>query len=208
MIFNFLFEGILIGFLASVMLGPTGILVIQRTVNQNQLSGIFSGMGAAVSDTIYAGISGFSVAVFFHFIREYEILFKTAISAIFLLLGIIILFSRPNKYSHKDIKSSRNYFKNFITTFLVAASNPLIMFVHLTLFTVFGIALDIKNPVGALTILSGFLIGALIWWISLTGVISKLKKRISNKIFLQFNRIAGSTIILVVLISIVYFFWV
>ncbi|MFW5823258.1 MAG: LysE family translocator, partial [Tangfeifania sp.] len=82
MIFKLLFEGILMGFLASVILGPTGILVIQRTVNQNQLSGIFSGMGAAISDTIYAGISGFSVAVIFHFIRQYELFFKTGISLI------------------------------------------------------------------------------------------------------------------------------
>ena len=79
MIFKLLFEGVLIGFLASLLLGPTGILVIQRTVNQNQLSGMLSGMGAAISDTIYAGISGFSVAVIFHFIRQYEILFKTGI---------------------------------------------------------------------------------------------------------------------------------
>jgi len=207
MIFNLLFEGILIGFLASVLLGPTGILVIQRTVNQNQLSGIFSGMGAAVSDTIYAGISGFSVAIIFHFIREYEVLFKTGISIILLLLGVIILFSNPEKYSNKEFKSNKNYFKNFITTFIVAASNPLIMFVHLALFALFGIVLDINNPMGALFILLGFLIGALIWWFSLTGVISKLKKRISKKIFLQFNRIAGSTIILIVLVSIVCFFW-
>lgn len=207
MIFNLLFEGILIGFLASVLLGPTGILVIQRTVNQNQLSGIFSGMGAAVSDTIYAGISGFSVAIIFHFIREYEILFKTGTSAVLLLLGVIILFSNPEKYAQENVRPSNNYFKNFITTFFVAASNPLIMFVHIALFAVFGIALDIKNPVGALTILSGFLLGALIWWFSLTGVISKLKKRLSKKIFLQFNRIAGSTIIAIVFISIIYFFW-
>lgn len=206
MIFHLLFEGILMGFLASILLGPTGILVIQRTVNQNQLSGIFSGMGAAVSDTIYAGISGFSVAIIFHFIREYEFLFKTGISVILLLLGVVILFSNPKKYSHKEIKSSKNYFKNFITTFLVGASNPLIMFIHLALFALFGIVLDINNPTGALFILLGFLIGALIWWFSLTGVISKLKKRISKKLFLQFNRIAGSTIILIVLISIVYFF--
>lgn len=207
MIFNLLFEGILIGFLASVLLGPTGILVIQRTVNQNQLSGIFSGMGAAVSDTIYAGISGFSVAIIFHFIREYEILLKTGTSAVLLLLGVIILISNPEKYTQKNVRTSNNYFKNFITTFLVAASNPLIMFVHIALFTVFGIALDIKNPVAALIILSGFLLGALIWWFSLTGVISKLKKRLSKKIFLQFNRIAGSTIIAIVFISIIYFFW-
>lgn len=208
MIFKLLLEGVLMGFLASIILGPTGILVIQRTVNQNQLSGMLSGMGAAVSDTIYAGISGFSVAVIFHFIRQYEILFKTGISVVLLLLGVIILFSNPQKYSSKEITSSKNYFKNFITTFLVAASNPLIMFVHISLFAGFGIALDINNPMGALVILSGFLLGALIWWFSLTGVISKFKNKISKRIFLQFNRIAGSTIILIVLISMAYFFWV
>jgi len=206
MIFKLLFEGILMGFLASVLLGPTGILVIQRTVNQNHLSGMLSGMGAAISDTIYAGISGFSVAIIFHFIRENEILLKTGISIILLLLGVIILFSNPEKYSQKEINSSKNYFKNFITTFLVAASNPLIMFVHLSLFAVFGIALDIKNPAGALVILSGFFLGALVWWFSLTGVISKFKNKISKKIFLQFNRIAGSTIILIVLGSLLFFF--
>lgn len=206
MIFKLLFEGILMGFLASVLLGPTGILVIQRTVNQNQLSGIFSGMGAAISDTIYAGISGFSIAVIFHFIREYELLFKTGISIILLLLGVIILFSNPGKYSQKEIKSGKNYFKNFITTFLVAASNPLIMFIHLALFTGFGIALDIKNTSGALITLSGFFIGALIWWFSLTGVISKFKKKIGKRIFLHFNRVAGSTIILIVLGTLLFFF--
>ena len=205
MIFKLLFEGILMGFLASVLLGPTGILVIQRTVNQNQLSGMFSGMGAAISDTIYAGISGFSVAVIFHFIREYEILFKKGIAVVLLLLGVIILFSDPEKYTQKQVQSGKNYFKNFVTTFLVAASNPLIMFVHLALFAGFGVALDIKNPAGALIILSGFFLGALVWWFSLTGVITKFKNKISKKIFLLFNRIAGSTIILIVLISLLFF---
>ena len=208
MIFKLLLEGILMGFLASVLLGPTGILVIQRTVNQNQLSGMFSGIGAAISDTIYAGISGFSVAIIFNFIREYEILLKTGISIILLLLGVIILFSNPQKYAQKEILSSKNYFKNFITTFLVAASNPLIMLVHIALFAGFGIALDINNPMGALFILSGFLLGALTWWFSLTGVISRFKNKISKKIFQQFNRIAGSTIILIVLFSLAYFFWI
>ena len=208
MIFKLLFEGVLIGFMASLLLGPTGILVIQRTVNQNQLSGMLSGMGAAISDTIYAGISGFSVAVIFHFIRQYEIIFKTGISVILLMLGLVILLSNPEKYSGKQLNNSKNYFKNFVTTFLVAASNPLIMFVHISLFAVFGIALDINNPMSALFILCGFFVGALIWWFSLTGVISKFKNKISKRIFMQFNRIAGSTIILIVLISLAYFFWV
>ncbi|HKL30918.1 MAG TPA: LysE family transporter [Tangfeifania sp.] len=208
MIFKLLSEGVLIGFMASLLLGPTGILVIQRTVNQNQLSGMLSGMGAAISDTIYAGISGFSVAVIFHFIRQYEIIFKTGISVILLMLGLVILLSNPEKYSGKQLNNSKNYFKNFVTTFLVAASNPLIMFVHISLFAVFGIALDINNPMSALFILCGFFVGALIWWFSLTGVISKFKNKISKRIFMQFNRIAGSTIILIVLISLAYFFWV
>lgn len=122
-------------------------------------------------------------------------------------MGVLILFSNPEKYSQKQLKSNKNYFKNFVTTFLIAASNPLIMFVHIALFAGFGVALDINNPTGALIILTGFLLGALTWWLGLTGVISKFKNRISKKTFLQFNRISGSTIILAVLGSMAYFFW-
>ena len=51
---SYIVDGLVVGFSASVPLGPIGVLCIQRTLNKGRLSGFISGLGAAMSDTIYA----------------------------------------------------------------------------------------------------------------------------------------------------------
>ncbi|HZJ74827.1 MAG TPA: lysine transporter LysE, partial [Perlabentimonas sp.] len=54
MLLTLFIKGILVGLLASIPLGPIGIICIQRTVNKGKLSGFLSGIGAASADTIFA----------------------------------------------------------------------------------------------------------------------------------------------------------
>jgi len=56
--FVLLIKGIIVGLLASIPLGPIGVLCIQRTINKGRLSGFLSGLGAATADTIFATIAG------------------------------------------------------------------------------------------------------------------------------------------------------
>ena len=53
-ILDFVFKGILIGVIASAPMGPVGILCIQRTLNKGRWYGFITGVGAAISDIIYA----------------------------------------------------------------------------------------------------------------------------------------------------------
>ena len=53
-ILDFIFKGILIGIIASAPMGPVGILCIQRTLNKGRWYGFITGVGAAISDIIYA----------------------------------------------------------------------------------------------------------------------------------------------------------
>ena len=206
MVLKLLFAVLFMGFVTSVLLGPVGILIIQRTVNRSQLSGLFSGLGAAVSDTIYATIAGFSVAIIIHFVKENELLFKTGGALIFLLLGVMVLFSRPGKKNPGNSSAKGGHFRNFISTFFLAFTNPLIIFVHLALFATLGIALDAGNPWSALLVIISFLAGAFLWWFALTGIISRFREKFSSRICLWFNRISGSAIILLVLVSLVISF--
>lgn len=207
MVLKLIFTGLFMGFITSVLLGPVGILIIQRTVNKSKLSGLFSGLGAAVSDTIYATIAGFSVAMIIHFIQENELVFKTAAAAVFLLFGTMILFSNPGK--SREVKNAGNggHFRNFISTFLLALTNPLIIFVHIGLFTMLGIVLDNGSPWNAMLVIPAFLTGAILWWFTLTGIISRFRQKFSIKRCLWFNRISGSAIILLVLFSLVISLW-
>ena len=61
MFLSLFIKGIIIGLAVSVPLGPIGILIIQRTVNKDRTSGFLSGMGASISDAIYAVVAGFSL---------------------------------------------------------------------------------------------------------------------------------------------------
>ena len=70
MVLEFLIKGVIIGFTASVPLGPIGVLCIQKTINKGRMSGFVSGLGAAASDTIYAIIAGFGLTFVTNFILE------------------------------------------------------------------------------------------------------------------------------------------
>ena len=61
-ILNIMVKGILIGVLASAPMGPVGILCIQRTLNKGRWYGLVTGVGASVSDIIYALITGFGMS--------------------------------------------------------------------------------------------------------------------------------------------------
>jgi len=201
MFYYFFLEGLLIGLLASLPVGPVSILVIQRTVNRSRLSGFFTGIGAAFSDTLYASVAGFSMVLVIGFIRENELLVRILGSLVLIVMGLLISFSHPERYAKKNQLSKPGYLRSLIGTFLITLTNPAIIFLHLAIFSGFGIALTIEEPYQAFFVLMGFLIGAFIWWFTLTGIISLFRKRFNMKICLWFNRIAGSTIVLLVIVS-------
>ena len=57
-ILDIVFKGMLIGIIASAPMGPVGVLCVQRTLNKGRWFGFVTGVGASVSDMIYAGITG------------------------------------------------------------------------------------------------------------------------------------------------------
>ncbi len=201
MIFQFLFKGILIGFLASLPIGPISILIIQRTIKNSRIAGFYSGIGAALSDTIYATAAGFSLSVIIEFISINEMYFKIGGSLVLIILGIIIFLGSPEQKTEKINSKSTPPIKNLLATFLLTFTNPLVIFLHIGIFTAFRIILDATRPMQAILILSGFFLGAVFWWFILTGTLKLFRNRINTKIYQRSNKIAGATIVVIVFIS-------
>ncbi len=87
---DLLFKGLVIGFSASVPLGPIGVVCIQRTINKGKTSGFVSGLGAAFSDALYAVIAGLGLTYIINFIEKQQNTFQL-IGGIFLVfLGVKI----------------------------------------------------------------------------------------------------------------------
>jgi threonine/homoserine/homoserine lactone efflux protein len=203
MYLTLLLKGILIGFLVSIPLGPIGILVIQRTVNKSRIAGLMSGMGAALSDTVYAVIAGFSLTFIIDFIRENELLFQTFGAVVVLALGIHIFFKNPVTDLRRNRLKGNTHFQDIISSFLVTISNPLTVFVFIAVFTSSGVAINMEKPYHSFFVILGIFSGAFIWWFSLSGVVSLVKHKINLRILWWINKTAGILIVLFVLISVI-----
>lgn len=201
MLFSILVKGLLLGFVTSLPLGPIGVIIIQRTVTRNRWAGFSSGVGAALSDSLYASVAGVSVSLIMTFISEYESLFEIVGSLILIALGIVIFMSHPERCAMKNVKKRNSYLRYACTTFFLTISNPLIIFLHLAFFSRFGIVLSIRNIPMTAVFIAGFFVGALCWWFTFTGIINLFRKRFTMTFCLWFNRIAGAVIIVFVSVS-------
>lgn len=203
MIITLLLKGILIGILVSIPLGPIGILVIQRTVNKSRKAGFLSGMGAALSDTLYAIVAGFSLTFIIDFIREYEVTFQAFGALVVLVLGIHIFMKNPVTDLRKNKVRGSTHFQDIISSFLVTVSNPLTVFVFLAVFTSSGVAVNLEKPYHALIVIPGIFMGATLWWFSLSGIVGLFRHKINLRVLWWINKSAGALIILFVIVTVI-----
>lgn len=203
MIITLLIKGILIGMLVSIPLGPIGILVIQRTVNKSRKAGFLSGMGAAISDTLYAIVAGFSLTFIIDFIRAHEVTFQAFGAFVVLALGIHIFLKNPVTDLRKNKVRGNSHFQDMISCFLVTISNPLTVFVFIAVFTSSGVAVNLEKPYHALVVIPGIFIGATLWWFSLSGIVGLFRHKINLRVLWWINKTAGALIVLFVIVTVI-----
>ncbi len=203
-ILDFMFKGILIGIIASAPMGPVGILCIQRTLNKGRWYGFITGVGAAVSDVIYALIVGLGMSFIMEPLQnpKYQFALQISGSIILLLFGIFCFLTNPTKKIHKSGNTKGSLLHNGLTAFLVTFSNPLIILLLMATFAQFAFV----QPSQPFEMIVGFTcipLGALIWWYGLTWLVDKIRGKFDVNGILIINRIIGSVVILFSLIMLV-----
>lgn len=201
---NLLWKGIVTGLAVSIPLGPLGILCIQRTVNKDWKSGIFSGIGVAAADTTYASIAGFSLSIIVDFIRTYELYFKMVGLFVLILLGIYIFRSNPTKQIQQFKRRGSSHLQDFLTTFLVTLSNPLSVFVFIAIFTSYSIALQFSHPLEALLTIGGIFVGSTMWWVFITGLANLFRHKFTISALYWTYRVIGLGVIVVAVAFFIY----
>ncbi len=201
MYWSAVFDGVLVGFSASVPLGPIGVLCIQRTLQKGRLSGFSSGLGAALSDTIYAIIAGFSLSYIVSFI-EAQMLWLQLIGVVILVgLGVKIFTTNPAVQLRRQQSRKHSLFHDFASTFLLTISNPLAIFLFIAFFAGFRVVQPGLGFPGQMLMIVGVFTGASLWWFILTSLVGLFRSKINIRRLFWINKIAGSLIIIFVLIA-------
>ena len=196
-------KGLLIGILVSAPMGPVGMLCIQRTLSKGRWHGIVTGLGAMVSDIIYAMLTSLGMGVVVNFVEANQAPLQLAGSLVLSVFGYYIYQSNPVKNLRKQKERKLSFTQDFITAFLLTFSNVLIVLLYIGLFARFGFILP-DHSLGM--IIGGIIcigIGAISWWLFITYIVSKLRKWFNVRGIWLMNRIVGSTIIILSIIGII-----
>ena len=195
-------KGIVIGILVSAPMGPIGMLCIQRTLNKGRWHGFVTGLGAALSDVIYAVLTCLGMGVVVNFVEANQAPLQLLGSVVLGVFGYYIYKSNPIKSLRKQGESKLSFTQDFITAFLLTFSNVLIVLLYIGLFARFGFVLP-EYSVWMLVAGIVFIgIGAILWWFGITYIVAKMKKWFNVRGIWLMNRIVGSVIIVLSVVGV------
>ena len=137
-----LIGGLCVGLASSVTVGPVAVLCIQRTLSRGYLSGILSGLGVAVADTLMAIMAFTLYALLKDYIDEYNTIIMSCGGIFVIVVGIFIFFKNPVPQVRKNRTGKSALWQDFGSMFGFTLANFAIIIPYvLAFFTMFNIEL-------------------------------------------------------------------
>ena len=205
-VLDVLIKGFIVGVVVSAPMGPVGVLCIQRTLNKGRWYGFVTGLGAALSDIIYALITGYGMSFVVEFIENPQTLyyFQLIGSAMLFGFGLYTFRSNPAQNIRPISANKGSLIRNFVTAFFVTLSNPFIILLFLGLFARFSFVLPerffYEQSIGYLAIVGG----AITWWFLITYLVNKLRTRFDLRGIWILNRIIGVVVMIASVVSAIF----
>ena len=209
-------KGILIGVIVSAPLGPVGVMCIRRTLNKGRWHGFMTGVGASVSDLVYAGITAYGMSFIFDLINNSHTMLalQLAGSLLLFIFGVHTFRSNPQAYPTNSMEKMRAlptlpiskgklaYYSG--TGFALAISNPLIVLLFVALFARMSFVLPELTPHERVTGYAAIWVGAMMWWFMITSLVNKLRNHFDVHGIWILNRIIGSIVMLLGVLGVIY----
>ena len=196
------FKGLIIGVVASAPMGPVGVLAVKRTLNKGRWYGFVTGVRAAVSDLLYALITGMGMSFVMDFVEQPRNMYALQLTgaAMLFLFGLFTYRSDPTRSLYPSGSKRGSLMQNGLTGFIVTLSNPLIVFLFVALYARFAFVVP-RHPLEQSVGYLGILVGSLLWWYGLTYFINRVRNRFDIKRIIWLNRTIGVVVMVASLLG-------
>ena len=176
--------------------GALAVLSVQRTMNSGLKAGFIIGLAAAISDLLYASIAAFGLKFLSDFFMNHKITLSIIGGIIIIFMGVKIYLSDTIKqYRRKNKLTKTDMANDFLSSLMIALSNPITILGFGTFFASFGVASIAKTHLELLLLIAFIFIGAISWWFGLSFAIDRFRNRITLRILVWINRITGVAVI-------------
>lgn len=187
-----LIEGIMIGLVVAVPVGPLGLLCINRALMLGPLCGLCSGLGVATADAIAAGIAALGITLISGFLTDHQVLLRF-IGGIFLCyLGYKIYRTEP--VSRVPIKTVNGLLSAFSTTFFLTLSNPVTILSFVAIYAGWHVPSLQGQYAAAATLTAGVFTGSALWWVGLFLGLTAFHERFNLHFLFWVHRVSGAVI--------------
>src|SRR5919197_6032566 len=176
-----LIEGIIIGFIVAVPVGPLGLLCINRALSMGPLSGFFSGLGVATADALAAGIAALGISLISTFLLDHQMLLRLIGGVFLCYLGMKIYRTKPSEEPSPP-NNVNGLFGAYLTTFLLTFSNPVTILSFMAIYAGWGVESLSGHYFAAAVLTLGVFIGSTLWWVVMFLNLTAYRDRFTDQI--------------------------
>ncbi len=196
--------GILAGFLASCFGWQIDLIAIQRGLHRGKIAAFLVGCGAVLADIIFLSIGFTGTQPLLEHPEWWGIIRWVGISVI-LVLAARVFFIHGRSRPEVTKVQKKNPTRNFLVGFLVVLTNPVVflMWVWVIGFLRANFP-EAREPWFREFFLTGFVIGAMLWFVPLSFVFLKKMSRWTQTNHAFVSHVSGGVLVLVALFLIFF----
>lgn len=190
---SLLLAGIAIGVAVTAPLGPVNILVIRNAIRRGFGVAFLVGLGAVLADVLYAGAAAYGVSWVSHLIEDYARSLLVIGGVLLVVTGVWLARKRLELAAIEgDEPQTAQVVGRMLAAFGLTMSNPGEFFGFLAIFGTMSGVLRLHEDAGRPpTVIAGVAIGAVLWWLFLSFLVSRFKSRISERALARIGRWTG-----------------
>jgi putative LysE/RhtB family amino acid efflux pump len=179
-------RGLLLGLMIAAPVGPVGLLCIRRSLQRGLVIGLFTGLGAAIADTIYGAVAAFGVTAILDFIKNYNAILRIIGGAFLLAVAAHTWSDHPRPSQSVDNGSPKpdsisallkGYLNAAMSATLITIGNPATLFGTVAVVATFG---DLESGTDAGELVMGIFAGSALWWVALSSGVTMIRDHFSD----------------------------
>lgn len=201
-IISIILSGLVVGLLVSAPMGPVGILCIQRTLSKGRKTGLYTGIGASISDMVYCLLTGFGLVFIEDFLERNKDVIQLVGSVVLIGFAFYLFRKNPSAHIRKPEVESGSPGKDILGGFLFTFSNPLILFLIIGLFARFNFLAPDHRFYHYILGYAAIGVGALGWWYAVTYFVDKIRAHFNLRSMYLINRLIGALILIFAIVGI------
>ncbi len=189
----YIIQGILIGLVVAVPVGPLGLLCINRSLILGAGAGLASGMGVASADALAAGIAALGISLVSDFLLAHQFTLRLVGGIFLCILGYRIFRTEPA--AKLPTIRGNGLLSAYATTFLLTFSNPVTIISFVAIYAGWHVPSLHGHYLAAALLTFGVFIGSGLWWIILFAGLTLFRLNISSGFLSWVHRVSGVVIV-------------